>query len=390
MTKINDIGTVAREKKAGRIAIVVVFGFALWLPLIQMCFPLFPELESSEKRTLAPPPKIGKLRLRSFNRLRRDFEPYFNDHFGFRNYLVRADSLLTLNVFKISPTPNVVIGKDGWLYYNSKEGGCNLPDFFGRANFTTEQLETIGNYTTRIRREMDKRGIRFLIVLAPNKQSIYPNYLPGNVQIRKGKKTRADQLDELFAARGIDFVDLREPLLRAKKIYPYDLYYKTDTHWNELGAFVGYEAIMGEIKRTHPGISFFKPEDFSITQKENKQNTDLAGYIGMGGSMEDESIFMTPNAPVKAAFLSSGSLNIATEDFQSKIAQGGDPKAPKVLVFGDSFISAMLPFLIESFSRSVFLWQQKVDLDIVDKEKPDIVLFEFVERFSENAIMANQ
>jgi hypothetical protein len=325
-------------------------------------------------------PKFKKLGLSGIHAIRADFEKYFNDHFGFRNYFVRANSLLAVGVLGTSPTPDVVIGRDGWLFYNAKEEGGNLPDFYGRSLFPAQRLDTMGKYAAWLQGEMDKRGIQFLIVMAPNKHTIYPEYLPRNVLAGRGQRTRADQLDELLAAKGVDFLDLRETLLKSKGAYPYNLYYKTDTHWNDLGAFIGYRAIMEDIGKRRRDLPILKPEDFTIAQKENGNYLDLAGFIGMGGEMEDKTIVMTPKSPYRAVSLAPDLSYLPAGDYQSKVFRGGAAKAPKLLMFRDSFIVAPLPFFAESFSNSVYVWQLNVDFNIVDKEKPDIVILEFVER----------
>lgn len=49
-------------------------------------------------------------------------------------------------------------------------------------------------------------------------------------------------------------------------------------------------------------------------------------------------------------------------------------------MFRDSFADLLIPLLSEHFQRIVFSWQYTFDRDIVEREKPDVVIQEMVER----------
>ena len=50
-------------------------------------------------------------------------------------------------------------------------------------------------------------------------------------------------------------------------------------------------------------------------------------------------------------------------------------------MFRDSFANALIPFLSESFDRIVYVWQPDVHPQVVQIEKPDVVIHEIAERF---------
>jgi hypothetical protein len=53
---------------------------------------------------------------------------------------------------------------------------------------------------------------------------------------------------------------------------------------------------------------------------------------------------------------------------------------PRAVVFRDSFGSAMIPFLSEHFSRAVYVWQNDMAPALVEEERPDFVIQEWVGR----------
>lgn len=70
-----------------------------------------------EKRELSSAPKIktedGKINFNFFS----DFETYFSEHFAFRQQLVTADGRIKSSILGTSPNSDVIVGKNGWLYY---------------------------------------------------------------------------------------------------------------------------------------------------------------------------------------------------------------------------------------------------------------------------------
>ena len=91
-------------------------------------------------------------------------------------------------------------------------------------------------------------GIHYLVLLAPDKHTIYPEYIPGRYE-HVSPATRFDQFyDYLRQHTRLDLVDLRTPLRRAKSHER--LYLRRDTHWNDRGAFIGYQTIIAALSRS--------------------------------------------------------------------------------------------------------------------------------------------
>jgi hypothetical protein len=63
------------------------------------------------------------------------------------------------------------------------------------------------------------------------------------------------------------------------------------------------------------------------------------------------------------------------------IKETNDPRLPKVLVFRDSFAWPLIPFMAESFQSSVFVWTSEFLPELIEREKPDLVIYEYVERY---------
>ena len=107
---------------------------------------------------------------------------------------------------------------------------------------------------------LNSKNIEFFLVIAPNKNSIYEEKLPYSLS---KQQTKIDQLKaHLKSKLNFDLIDLRPTLIthKAKGL----LFLKTDTHWNEYGAFLGYQKTMEEINM-HFDIEPAKLSDFNQT-----------------------------------------------------------------------------------------------------------------------------
>jgi hypothetical protein len=343
-----------------------------------MTISLFPEPDSGENRNLANKPTLKKLSVQSIFNYKNDFERYFNDHFGFRNVLTRLNSVVHFRLAGISTNDRVIVGEKNWLFYNDPYDGVSLKDYFGESNFTEDEIRQIKNKVVHLNERLKAKNIHFMIVVVPNKHTIYQEYLPSYVSRKKGMITRADQLHECLRASGVDLVDLREKMRSSKRGSTYPLYYLTDTHWNSLGAFIGYDEIIMHLRRKYPEINAQKLSDFSVSLGENR-NGDLAGFMNIKGLIFDPEINVVPKTPRQ-----SRPANVAYKSMAgmtSVASQVSNTNLPKIVMFRDSFAEHLIPYMSESFSRSVYIWKQTIDIAIIEQEKPDVVIFETVERY---------
>ena len=169
-------------------------------------------------------------------------------------------------------------------------------------------------------------------------------------------------------------VDLRPPLLAAKARER--LYHRTDTHWNDRGAFVGYQSIIDALTEDfpalrHPSRSAFEPR---VVQSEG---LDLAGMLGLTEVLSEEDLLLVPRHPT-ARILEP--LHPNRRLTHGRIVTDAPNRGPRALVFMDSFGPALVPFLSEEFSRVVYLWQDNIDPQVVEQERPQVVIQEWVGR----------
>lgn len=279
---------------------------------------------------------------------------------------------LNLNNYIIND--KVLRGKSGFLFYILEGDGDNKSDFFKENLVSQQQLE---NSSKKVKEIMDLctyLNTSFLLIIGPNKHSVYPEFYPVE---RPPGKTRTDQLSQVFNALNLSFIFPRDYLIQQKKISKFPLYYETDTHWNSMGAFYTSLLIKQRIQEFFPHISF--PEiSYQFTATKKCGTGDLINMLGQNSSLRSEFntiVTITPQNVSNPLYL------FQRKEGRDFITIGANKSLPKALIYCDSFFVALHPFVSPLFSQAEYLWR-KFDKERLLQIKPDLLIFELVERYS--------
>jgi hypothetical protein len=147
-----------------------------------------------------------------------------------------------------------------------------------------------------------------------------------------------------------------------------------------MGAFIAYSEIMENLLLRFPRIKILNIKEYSVAQKENRGLGDLSTFVSMWGLLKDTEIVLEPQASYLAKKIDPGIELEGTYNIERYHIEKSN--YPKLLMFRDSFGVHLLPYLSESFSDSLYVWftPSAVDLSIVEKERPQIVILQLVER----------
>jgi hypothetical protein len=308
------------------------------------------------------------------------FVLWFDDHFGFRSTLVRWYGELRLFGLGISPTSTVIKGRDGWFFYG--EDG-SIDDYAHVDPMTPDALENWRAATTRARDWLRARGVAYLFFIAPDKYVVYPEMMPTTIR-RVGAVSRTDQLYDTLSevsdvsdTSGRFTVDVRPPLMQAKTSER--IYHQTDTHWNDRGALVAYQIIIDALRRQVPAVpAAWSRDDFEPVTRD-VEGMDLAGMMGLTRVLHEVDLALVPKRGRRARVVEPAGAGPMAEEGRLVTEIPGS-SLPRAVIFRDSFVSRLVPFLSEHFSRAVYLWQNDFDADVVSQEHPDVVIQEIVGR----------
>jgi hypothetical protein len=362
--------TNLKAPRLRNVALAMVFMILLWLPTLDTFFHFDQTPAFIEKRLPAQFPRF-KPGLAGLKEYIVGLEAYFNDHFGCRNQLISWHLTWTHDVFRNSGSPDVLVGKDGWLYW---AGGKMADHYRGIIQLTPQDLENWKILVERRRDKLAREGIEYIFVVAPDKQSIYPEYLPDWL-IKVRPETKLDQfLAYMRAHSTVKVLDLRPALREAKKTFP--PYLKADTHWNFFGGFVASEEIIEALSKQSHKLKALSLDSFELTSVP-KPGGDLAMLLG-ANITEQNAIFLKPKTNLPSLAINANPVE--------KIAYRGpvftkNPRAhDNAVVFHDSFGSAFEPFMGYHFREVVFIPRNELDESWIALEKPVVVVSEMVER----------
>lgn len=359
------------------IFVIVFFLAALILPLLDMLLGLDPMPSVNENRNLANLPSINR-RWESINEFPGKYTDYFNDHFGFRQSFIRLNFLIHYRLLGQSPSKQVIVGKAGWLFFT---GDKTLDDYRGVTKFSKEQLRDWKITLEMKRRWLGLHGKKYLLILVPNKETIYSDYLPSYVNKIRIKNCIDEFVDILNRKNSIDIIDVRGYM--SNSFSKYQLYYKTGTHWNTYGAFIAYRYIDSKLRKIFD-------EDYKIDSIDGfdgyaltilpRKGSDLAAIIGGKELLNDTDVEIRVAGHVYNDLRtdSMGASRRPVVEKQTSV------RLPRAIMFRDSFATALIPFLSKDFSYIQYLcerWDGEVQMEkLLRDSSADIVIEEYVER----------
>lgn len=319
----------------------------------------FADSTSAEKRTLSAFPKLV-----DEDGINLEFpgevDTWLSEHFPFRSQIISANNYLKAAVFSTSDEEQVIVGKDGWLYFAD-----TLPDFFGENLLSDKSLRQMETVLSLMEEHVRESGAGFVFTVAPNKNTVYPEYMPDRY-VKTNARTNLDRVTALLKDKTY-FADLTD-VLSDKSV---QLYHATDSHWNTYGALCGYREIMQAASRKSDLF------DTATYTWENTWRGDLTDMIFPALDIKDKQAEYDVDwtYTFTSNYHSEEDLLITTEN------EGGEGA---LLMFRDSFANALLPFLAQTFESTTL--SRATPYDLRETTAYDTVVIEIVERNLSNLL----
>ncbi|MFK8103465.1 MAG: hypothetical protein AB8G15_13110 [Saprospiraceae bacterium] len=324
----------------------------------------------------AKPATLEELRLDDFKNSVQQFSSAFETQAGKDAQLLAPLAQAKYAVFNNALTRKIIPGKEGWLFlWEETEQIDGMKQVLGKVKLNPIELKQWRVYTNQRSTFLAAQGIPYYKIIAPNKASVYPEYLPEGLMPATTNFT--DQLlEDLQQHTEVAWIDLR-PILRSYKTRG-QLYYKTDTHWNNLGAFCAAEHILEELTKAGFPVKPLRQADFNW-KTIDKKGGDAARLMMMPEELRQNYIDFEPVGDL--SFTNQDSLNQRFAYLSPFITASAKGELPKTILFHDSFATNLRLFLAYHFQQlySFWLWGA-FDEAVVTQEKPALVLDEVVER----------
>ena len=303
----------------------------------------------------------------------RAYENFFNDHFPYRFDLFDFYAgAINYRMLHRSPYPNKVnLGKDNWMFFELER-----PLYQGSFMIDSSQAAGVVSELHKRAEFFRKKGIKFYFISPPAKQELYPEFLPSRFFRSPGGTATDKIMAELKKDTSINYIDVKQPLLEAKK-RGMPLYYKTDTHWNSWGAWFGYLEVMKQMSKDFPRFQPLAESDFTMSYPVIK-GKNLVEVMNLTNYISDEDVIIN----VKNSKAKTGKLHNYPKHPNSVfpgeyVRYSGDSTLPTLMVISDSFVYSIMPFFDERTKKTVYIYDTGfygTNDNIVDDVKPDMVL----------------
>jgi alginate O-acetyltransferase complex protein AlgJ len=261
----------------------------------------------------------------------------------------------------------VRIGKDDWLFLTEE-----LRYYDAAATHRAARIDLLAAASAGLARD----GVKLVVALVPDKARLYPDRLVEGRLPEYGRTRYQDTLTAL-QARGVQAVDLLQPLSAARA----DVYYRSDTHWNQAGARIAAGVIAAAVRRLQPDLA---PATF-VTEKTGEAHERPGDLIRMM-SLSDLPAALRPRAdretPLQTRQTSADSGGLFGDaavpvvltgtsyslrgNFHGFLQQALATKVLNAAQDGSGFLQATTQYLKDEAYRSA---------------KPQVLIWEIPERF---------
>lgn len=257
----------------------------------------------------------------------------------------------------------VLYGKNDWLFYQNTKDGNSYEDYIGNPQkyFSDEEKATIKKNLEEKKDAVkaQNENARFVVLIIPNKETIYSEYMPSYL-VRLSQKTRTDDLVEYLRSNtDVEIIYAKDAMIANKE--EHQLYYSTDTHCNMKGAY----AALSEVMKIYDKNLILEEERF--TTNTELYTGDLGNMLGRADRYRKDTVY---------------NLNLSAIPEEDKVEK-------KALLIGDSF-GEFIKMQAEHYFLNGLTFKFIGDFGFhynttmnasLDNEVVDLVIWECAERY---------
>ncbi len=312
---------------------------------------------SAEGRELAAFPSL-KTEEGGFNTaFFTEFDAWLTDHFSLRRSLITLDGWVKSTLFATG-SDQVIVGRDDFLFLAD-----TAADFTGESAMTDAEIAAAADALAALSARAADYGAKLIVAVAPNKNTVYPDKMPASYR-RSDSPSNLERLHTALEQRGILYTDLAAALTDKETL----LYHRRDTHWNGTGALAAYNAIMDTA-----GIAHENYETYPLITAQDFRG-DLDELLYPSADLYDENIL--PDFDFASRFIYTSNYLTPMDMIITTRGKGEG----KLLVFRDSFGSALIPYLSAAFGEVRYERATPYRIDILKQFDAEWVIVEIAER----------
>jgi len=296
-----------------------------------------------------------------------DLTAYVSEHFGFRQELANIDSKLKSNLFQTSTEKDVIVGKHGWLYDR-----LTLNDYVNQSTISEHGLQNIAYNLKMLQDYTESKGAKFLTAIVPNKNTVYPEYMPKYIK-PSPQDGNLEHLTKALESTDVSFLNLTDTLISAKSTAETPIYYRKDTYWNNTGALVAYRAMMEKM-----GIPYEAYEDAEYVTAPAHQSELWQKLYPTSKELENENTYA-----IEFHYDYQGHYQ-SLDDTLITTLNTNQERTDSLLMFRDSFGAEIIPYFSEQFRLAKYSSDSPYSLYDMESQEYHAVVVQTSESEIEN------
>ena len=299
-------------------------------------------------------------------------------------FIVQAKKDVTM--FDESGIYAVVVGED----YQSVFFDC-VPDYIGSNLISDNEKTALQGRVEKKYQDFRQRGMNTEIIylLIPNPMNIYAELMPKRYTRFTGSENLTKQFTDAVTAGGATVIDLTDTMM-AHKHDDFKIFFKTDSHWTEYGAFLGYTELMKYISQRFPDAAPRPISDFRFYNSQvnfgDIYNTLRLEQNALRETAPFVEFLFEP--PCGHAYLyndAKGPSVVFDHSVMSSARKTNtnlSGRFPSAYIFRDSFGGSIHAFLTDRFSEITWqaYWNYRYNINTIAEVNPDYVIYLITER----------
>lgn len=361
-----------RKKKAADIVFGICFMAMIFVPFLML--DTREHIDSSlENRALTQWPGLA------FDKLHTEwYGHYVEDRVGFRDAAIVFNADISYYLFGEFSEELHMPGKEGYIF-PADEGYVQN---YQRLNVDEGLMDGLMTYLSRSNAYIKEKGGLFVFMIAPNKSSVYGEYMPGGIYVDETRESTLDMAERKLEALGIPHVVPHEAFREIKEreqIYneKYDC-----AHWNDLGAFYGLSMVDEVIREACPDIPAMERGDF----EESIETVQGLEFFAASREIPDQVPRLSCSAPSASGIVTDSPYRVDVPVMAgNNMAYFYNENALSdrcVLILHDSFLDDRETWYTYRYKEVYFTSRVNYTYmkDYIDLIGPDVVIFELAER----------
>ena len=363
-------------RKLCAVAYILMITAACSLPFVGMMFGW--GAKSTENRTMTGLPDLYTAqedKVEANLKFTTELGEYYSDNFGFRQELVTANSWLNEKVFGRSSNEKTTVGRDGWYFLSE-----TVDDYTGVSAFSDRGIYRLKKTLDLMNRFSEDSNITFVFFVAPNKNSIYPEYMPWSIRA-SSSPSNLDRLNKAMKAQ-LYYLDVKSVLQKSAEDRSRYLYLKNDSHWNNLGALAAYNALQDNLNVRIKKYDYLPIRESELYISQNDISGDLTAMLYPSLNKTD----VQYELGIARNYSSEKPLTNMMDSEINTTCQG---RYYSIICYRDSFFNAFIPINSNAFAKARYTRTSKTspyDFNAAKSGDYNIAVVEIAERNLPNVL----